>query len=161
MFGSATRRRKVQAIASTAARIEQLYLVGRADGQLVDQMVASADAADTDEQRSTASMIVCLLGFLRDAECLERYAALGHLRIQHLTFGIHAGKRFALLSLIKSAQEIVPKELLAQCSALLDRVEGEPVEPAKGILSRIFTVAENTAAIESPQSAAVPATAMD
>jgi len=114
------RRRKV-----VDPRIEQLYLVRRSDGTLIEHTergpMPGDDILDDDVQadlRSMRSMATYFLATLRDPELLSRYALLKQLRIERFTYGIHANEKYLLLSVIASGAEM-PVELLEECDRLL------------------------------------------
>jgi hypothetical protein len=87
----------------TAARLEQLYLIDRETGDVIDQSMRPLDLTDAhaeEDARRIASMVTYLLAFLRDPEHLGRYSDLGQVRIDRITYGICAGSGVVLLSVV-------------------------------------------------------------
>jgi hypothetical protein len=132
------RRRRKNAV---APRIEQLYLVRRSDGILLqhvehvpslndpanDSPAAQQDPLDEDyqrDQRTTRSMAMYLLATFRDPELLTRYALLKTLRIERYLYGFHADEYHLLLSVILAGRDL-PLELLAQCDGILAGVAAD------------------------------------
>jgi hypothetical protein len=114
-----TRRRR-----ALPARLEQLYLVRRADHALVDRAARESPDDFTDpgllkEQGDLLSMATYLLTTLREEESLRHYAALRALRIERFVFGIHADDRHLLLSVIHAPGTTLPVDELARCEEVL------------------------------------------
>lgn len=106
-------------------RIEQLYLVRRSDGTLIDHVERAPGAPEEMleedyqvDQRNMRSMATYLLATLRDEELLSRYALLKTLRIERHLYGFHVDDRHLLLSVTLAGAQ-VPADLLAHCDALL------------------------------------------
>ena len=101
------------------ARIEQLYLVDRATGDILEQMMQPLEDNDDarEEARRIGSMVTYLLGFLQDPEHLMRYATLGQMRIERITYGFHAGAQLVLLSILRGHEGMEGE--LERCNDML------------------------------------------
>jgi hypothetical protein len=106
-------------------RLEQLYLVRRSDGLLLEHVerppAAPEDPLEDDYQndlRNMRSMATYLLATLRDPELLARYALLKTLRIERHLYGFHVDEKHLLLS-VSLAGARVPADLLTHCDTLL------------------------------------------
>jgi len=89
---------------SASARIEQLYLVATESGEILEQFVRPMDDLEDherEEEQRVSSMVTYLLMFLRDPEQRMRYAALGQMRVERVTYGVCAGAGLVLLSVIR------------------------------------------------------------
>ncbi|MGN6368929.1 MAG: hypothetical protein ACTHN5_11775 [Phycisphaerae bacterium] len=85
------------------ACIEQLYLIERGSGEVLEKVMQPLAENDDaiEEGRRIASMVTYLLAFLRDPDHLMRYADLGRMRVERLTYGFHAGAQLVLLSVLR------------------------------------------------------------
>ena len=121
------RRRRARRGSAAGARIEQLVLLDRATGKLLQQStLAPADPEDPahlQEQRSIASMLATLSQFLQNPSYLQQYLALGQLRVEEFTYGIHATETLLLLSVIRAPIRTAPADLLATCRNLLTSLD--------------------------------------
>jgi len=108
-------------------RIEQLYLVRRSDGTLLEHAERGAgDLLDEDVQadlRTMRSMATYFLATLKDPTLLSRYALLKQLRIERYTYGVHTSEKHLLLSVIASGAE-VPVAFLKECDRLVAEAAG-------------------------------------
>jgi hypothetical protein len=108
-----------------AARIEQLYLIDRETGDILERVMQPLeDNDDAREQgRRIASMVTYLLAFLRDPEHLMRYASLGQMRVERLTYGFHAGAQLVLLSVLRGNEGMETE--LDKCREMLIAADRE------------------------------------
>ena len=146
-FAKLFRRRRKSSVSVRAQllRVEQYFLLQRSNGKLLQHSLRPSDDAEDlilqSEQRSIASMITYLLSFLRDPEHLAKYAEMGHLRIEHLTYGIHVSEKLALVSVIRSPIDEMPVALLQECCELVEKIEkehGAEIQSDTGLMQQVL-----------------------
>ena len=111
--------RPVPAEGETGTRIEQLYLIDKETGEILEHLMQPLeDNDDAREQgRRIESMVTYLLAFLRDPEHLMRYASLGQMRVERLTYGFHAGAQLVILSILRGNEGMEGE--LEKCNDML------------------------------------------
>ncbi len=65
-----------------------------------------ARAAEASERRGSGGLEGRDLAALRDPEHLMRYASLGQMRVERLTYGFHTGAQLILLSILRGNEEM-------------------------------------------------------
>lgn len=122
------------------ARIEQLFLVHRPTGAIIQHTLRIDDArheSDTlAEQRSIASMMTYLLAYFRDQKHLAHYLRVGHLRIEQFTYGIHGSPECILLSVIRTPRGADAAAALAECRGILEHIHCEHGDILKELVER-------------------------
>jgi hypothetical protein len=119
--------------AGEPAQIEQLYLVAIESGEILQQVVEPMEVAEDherEEERRISSMVTYLLMFLRDAEQRMRFAALGQMRVERVTYGISAGTGLALLSVIRGRAGVEAE--LDRCREMLIAADQEWFQGRRG-----------------------------
>jgi len=102
------------------AVVEQIYLVERSTGRLLDQQIQPNALLPDDAARITA-MVTCFMAFFRHPEQLAHYARLGHIQIDDRTYGICVSDHLVLLSVIRGSAGIQTR--LADCRDRLTEAE--------------------------------------
>ncbi len=115
------------------ARIEQLYLIDRGTGDILEHLMQPLEDNDDarEEGRRIESMVTYLLTFLRDPEHLMRYASLGQMRIERLTYGFHAGAQLVLLSILRGHEGMGAE--MEKCSDMLIAADRDWFNGKRGV----------------------------
>ena len=109
-------------------RIEQLYLVHRHTGAILQHALRLPEALDEaarEELRGVGSMVTYLLAFLREPENLSHYLRLRMLRVERFTYGFHGGDSCVLVSVIRTPHGVEVARKLEECDGIVGRIEAE------------------------------------
>jgi hypothetical protein len=112
--------------AGEPAQIEQLYLVAIESGEILEQVVEPMEVTEDherEEERRISSMVTYLLMFLREPEQRMRFAALGQMRVERVTYGVCAGAGLVLLSVIRGRAGVEAE--LDRCREMLIAADEE------------------------------------
>jgi hypothetical protein len=138
------------------ARIEQLYLIDRDSGQILEQIIQPLEDTDDarEEGRRISSMVTYLLAFLRDPEHLMRYAMLGQMRVERLTYGFHAGAQLILLSILRGDEGLSTE--LEKCRDMLIAADRDWFNGKRGAGTWLTPVAATPAPTDLPNTIPQP-----
>ncbi len=108
-------------------QLEQLYLVRRVDGVLVEQSMREITPADesTEAQLERSRLLSLVMSFMeavRDVNTLTQYAAQRHLRVENHVLGFHVNDRYLLLSVIHAPGDTLFEAELLHCDTILAEV---------------------------------------